>query len=45
MGNGAPDDYLLMGLMGPAIIFFFHLKPYTVVKVCFTAKKGHIRKK
>ena len=47
MGNGAPDDYLLMGLMGLCNhFFFFHLKPYTCREsVFYFKKKGHIRKK
>lgn len=45
MGNGAPDDYLLMGLMGPCNHFFFIWSHTAVVKVCFIFKKGHIRKK
>lgn len=39
MGNGAPDDYLLMGLMGPCNHFFFHLKPYSCRESVFYFEK------
>ena len=39
MGNGAPDDYLLMGLKGPGNHFFFHLKPYSCRESVFYLKK------